>query len=71
MNFLLEIMPQAKRVYTTYNKNYPANQPTLEVLRPVVSSLGVTLVEAPVTSIEGIQADLGVRHQMTLVWMLF
>jgi putative ABC transport system substrate-binding protein len=59
--FLLEILPQAKRVYAPYNENYPANRPTLEVLRPVASSLGVTLVEAPVTSVEGIQADLEAR----------
>jgi putative ABC transport system substrate-binding protein len=61
LEFLLEVMPQAKRIYTTYNKNYPANQPTLEVLRPVASSLGVTLVEAPVTSVGGIKADLEAR----------
>ena len=59
--FLLEISPQAKRVYTTYNKNYPANQPALEALRPAASTLGITLVEAPVTSLEGIQADLEAR----------
>lgn len=61
LEFLLEVAPRARRVYTTYNTNYPANQPTIEVLRPMASSLGVTLIEAPVTSVEGIQADLSMR----------
>lgn len=58
LEFLLEISPQIKRVYTTYNENYPVNKHDLEALRPAVSSLGITLVEAPVTSVEGIQSDL-------------
>ncbi len=59
--FLLQVAPQSKRVYITYNDNYPPNQAALKALRPVASSLGVTLVEAPVTSLEGIQADLEAR----------
>lgn len=59
--FLLELVPQAKRVYITYNENYPANQASLEALRPAASSLGIILVEDPLTSVEEIQANLQAR----------
>ena len=59
--FLLEIVPQAKRVYVTYNENYPVNQASLEALRPAASSLGITLVEDPLTGVEEIQANLQAR----------
>lgn len=58
---LYELVPNIKRLYATYNINYPANKASLEALRPVVSSLGITLVEAPITKLEDIQADLQAR----------
>jgi len=58
---LHELVPNIKRLYVTYNINYPANKASLEVLRPVVASLGIRLVEAPITSMEDIQADLQAR----------
>jgi putative ABC transport system substrate-binding protein len=58
---LYELVPNIKRLYATYNINYPANKASLEALRPVVSSLGITFVEAPVTKLEDIQADLQAR----------
>lgn len=59
--FLLQVAPHSKRVYVTYNENYAANQPALQALRTAAYALGVTLVEAPVTSVEGIRADLDAR----------
>jgi putative ABC transport system substrate-binding protein len=58
---LLELAPQAKRVYLTYDPNYPNAPSTLEALRPTASSMGITLVEAPVASVEEIQAALQAR----------
>ncbi len=58
---LYELVPNIKRLYATYNINYPANKASLEALRPVVSSLGITFVEAPITKLEDIQADLQTR----------
>jgi putative ABC transport system substrate-binding protein len=58
---LCELVPNIKRLYATYNKNYPANKASLEALRPVVSSLGITFVEVPITRLEDIQADLQAR----------
>ena len=58
---LRELVPDLQRLYITYNKNYPANKASLEALRSVVPTLGIQLVEAPVTSVEEIQANLRAR----------
>jgi putative ABC transport system substrate-binding protein len=58
---LHELVPNIKRLYVTYNINYPANKASLEVLRPVVASMGIRLVENPVTNLEELQADLQTR----------
>jgi putative ABC transport system substrate-binding protein len=60
---LCELVPSIKRLYVTYNKNYPANEASLEALRPAVSKLGITLVEAPVTKLEDLQAELQARSE--------
>ncbi len=61
LQFLLTLAPGAKRVYITYNRDLPANQNALTALRPLASSLNVVLVEAPVTRVEEIRADLNAR----------
>jgi putative ABC transport system substrate-binding protein len=61
LEILHELVPQAKRVYVTYEENYPANQSAIKALRPVAASLDITLVEAPVISAADIQADLQAR----------
>ena len=58
---LRELAPQAKRVYVTYNENYPPNQAAIELLRPTAETAGVTLVEEPLTSVEDIQVNLEAR----------
>jgi len=58
---LMQLAPQAKRLWITYDANYPATKSALEALRPATSAAGVTLVEAPVTSVADIQADLQAR----------
>ena len=59
--FLLEFAPQLKRLGAIYNPNYAANKPALEALRPVVSSKGIKLVEAPVASLTDMKAELQAR----------
>lgn len=63
LEILLEIAPQAKRVWIGYDKNHPNTAPALEVLRPAAAAKGVTLVEVPATSLEEIGADLEARAQ--------
>ena len=60
---LLEVAPQAKRVWVPYLQDYPSVPGQLEVLRPTAASLGVTLVEVPATSTAEIEADLQARAQ--------
>jgi putative tryptophan/tyrosine transport system substrate-binding protein len=58
---LLELAPQAKRVWVPYQKGYPNIPPQLEVLRPVAAAAGVTLIEAPFATTAELQADLQAR----------
>ncbi len=59
--FLHELVPQAKRIYLIYDPNYPNTAPSLELLRLAASSLGTTLVEHSVNSLEELQAALDER----------
>ncbi len=63
LELLLEMAPQTKRVWLTYQSDFSPALTTLELLRPRASSLGVTLVEVPVTNVSGIQADLQARAE--------
>jgi putative ABC transport system substrate-binding protein len=67
--FLCELMPNLKRLWITYDANYPATKSALEALRPAASSKGVTLVEVPVTSVADIQADLQARAELADIGM--
>jgi putative ABC transport system substrate-binding protein len=58
---LHEIAPQAKRIWVPYLQGYPSVPSQLEAMRPVAASLGVTLVEVPVTSTAEVEADLQAR----------
>jgi putative ABC transport system substrate-binding protein len=61
LKFLLELVPQAKRVYLIYDPNYPNAPSALGQLRPAALSLGITLVEDPVNNLEELQAALQTR----------
>jgi putative ABC transport system substrate-binding protein len=58
---LKEIVPQAKRVWIAYKKDYPTVSPQLDLLRQAASSLGITLIEVPADILADIQADLDAR----------
>ena len=61
LELLHALAPQVKRVGIIYNHNYPANQSQLLELQPAASTMGLTLVEIPIESVEEIQADLEKR----------
>jgi putative ABC transport system substrate-binding protein len=61
LEILLEIAPRVKRVWIGYNTHNPNTALALETLRRAASFLGVMLVEAPATTLEGLKADLAAR----------
>lgn len=61
LEILHRLASQARRVGIIYNSNYPANKSQLEELRPAAASLGLSLIEVPVTNVAEIQADLQAR----------
>ncbi|MBN2535913.1 MAG: ABC transporter substrate-binding protein [Spirochaetales bacterium] len=65
MEIILEIAPDAKRIWVGYDKNHPNTPSGLEALRPAAQSLGVTLVEVPAAALGELQADLDARAQST------
>jgi putative ABC transport system substrate-binding protein len=65
LKILLQIAPQAKRIWVGYDKNGPNDAPALDALRPAAESLGVTLVEVPATKMDDLAADLAKRAQAT------
>jgi putative ABC transport system substrate-binding protein len=65
LEILLDVAPAVKRVWIGYDQNYPNTAPALEVLRPLAASKGITLVEAPATTLADLEADLTARAQAT------
>jgi putative ABC transport system substrate-binding protein len=61
LEILNQLVPQAKRILIPYQQGYPIVPPQLEVLYPVASSIGITLVEAPVSNAAELQAELQAR----------
>ncbi len=58
---LHELVPQAKRIWVAYQKDYPIVPADLEALRPAAATAGVTLIEVPATSPADLKADLDAR----------
>ena len=61
LEILHELVPQAKRVYITYKTDAPSVPVTLEALHKASPLMNITLVEAPVTTVEEMEADLRAR----------
>jgi putative ABC transport system substrate-binding protein len=61
LELLLEIAPEVERVWIGYDVNSPNTDAALETLHAAAPSLGLTLVEAPATTFEEIEADLAAR----------
>jgi putative tryptophan/tyrosine transport system substrate-binding protein len=64
LQVLLQMAPNVKRVWIGYDKNGANTAGALAVLRPLASSMGVTLVEIPVTTADQLGADLAVRANL-------
>jgi putative tryptophan/tyrosine transport system substrate-binding protein len=62
--FLLELKPNIKKLYITYNVKYPANEVALKALRPLAASLNIILIEAPVKTVIELVANLEARSKM-------
>jgi putative tryptophan/tyrosine transport system substrate-binding protein len=58
---LMELVPDAKRVWAPYQRGYPIVPPQLEALRPVAQAAGVTLIEFPADNAAELQAELQAR----------
>jgi putative ABC transport system substrate-binding protein len=61
---MIEIAPNAKRIWIGYDKSGPNTAIALGALRPLATSLGVTLVEVPVSVKAGLAADLSARAHL-------
>ena len=61
LQILLEIAPDAKRVWVPYLKDYPNVPGQLNIIRPQAASLGVELIEFAAASPPEIQAELDRR----------
>ncbi len=58
LELMLEIKPQTKTVWVTYDLSYPNTVVMLDNLRPAVKSRGLVLMEAPGKSAKDIQDNL-------------
>jgi putative tryptophan/tyrosine transport system substrate-binding protein len=58
---MLELVPNAKRMWIPYQRGYPIVASQLKVLRPVAASSGVTLVECPADNAAELEAELDAR----------
>jgi len=66
---LQEILPEAKRLWVPYQRDYPIVQPQLDVLYPVAAAAGVTLIEFPAANAAELEAELQSRAQQDDVGM--
>jgi len=58
---MLELAPQAKRVYIPYQRGYPIVASQLDLVRPAAEAAGITLIEAPADNAAELEADLQAR----------
>ena len=61
---MIEIAPDAKRIWIGYDKNGPNTAIALGALRPLAASLGIKLVEVPATVKADLAADLAARAHL-------
>ncbi|WP_419660345.1 ABC transporter substrate-binding protein [Desulfosarcina variabilis] len=58
LELMQAFLPKVRRVWIGYNQNYPTIGPALQALRILSASMGITLVEAPVTTLRELEWDL-------------
>ncbi len=62
LQYLHELLPEAKRIWVTYQKDYPPVPPLVEKVRAAAERMGLTLVEVPALGLGDIQADFDMRN---------
>jgi putative ABC transport system substrate-binding protein len=58
---MLELVPEAERIWVPYQRGYPIVASQMEVLRPAAEASNVTLVEFPADDAAEVQAELEAR----------
>jgi putative tryptophan/tyrosine transport system substrate-binding protein len=58
LEILHELVPQAKRIWLPFQKDYPSVAPELDVVRPVAASLNLTLIEFASENLAALQTEL-------------
>lgn len=58
---MLELAPQAKRMWVPYQRGYPIVESQMKALYPVAEAAGVTLIEFPADDASEIQTELDER----------
>ncbi len=64
LEYVHQIKPLAKRIWVTYQSNYPPVPPMMEKFRAAAKTLDVTLVEVPATSAADTLKDLDARDKL-------
>jgi putative tryptophan/tyrosine transport system substrate-binding protein len=63
--FLLKLVPDAKRIWMVYDPRITAAADSLKLIRPLAASCGVTLVETLIASKEEFEAELKKRAALS------
>jgi putative tryptophan/tyrosine transport system substrate-binding protein len=63
LEILHQIMPQIKRLWVSYQKDYTTIQTQIDALRSAAESSGITLVEVPLRNVEDLRTDLNARDK--------
>ncbi len=58
LELMLEIKPESRRFWVTFNPNYPNTTAILALLREAASSYNIELLEAPNETVQEVEADL-------------
>jgi putative ABC transport system substrate-binding protein len=61
---MLELAPNAKRMWVPFQRGYPIVSSQMEVLHPAAEAVGVTLIEFPADNAAEVQAELDVRNKL-------
>jgi putative ABC transport system substrate-binding protein len=60
-DILRELVPQAKRIWVPFQKDYPTVKGQLELLRSVTADTDITIIEFPVESLSALSLELDRR----------
>ncbi len=63
LEVLHQIMPQVKKLWVSYQKDYTTVQAQIDALRSAAQPSGITLVEVPLRNVEDIRTDLDARKK--------